>query len=164
MLKYLFYDVVCAEIPNELSLAIAISGCEIRCPGCHSRELWEDKGTPLTIEAIEELLKLEDGVSCLLLMGGERDIDTLTRLFMHFHKKINTAWYCGLDMIPKDKKGILDYLDFLKLGHYDSELGGLDSPTTNQRLYQYSAYYSGSAELGDGWKDITSKMLKPNKQ
>ena len=30
----------------------------------------------------------------------------------------------------------MQHLDFIKLGHYDEELGGLDSPTTNQRLYQ----------------------------
>lgn len=138
MLKYLYTDVVFQEIPNEMSLALAISGCNIRCPGCHSRELWEDKGTPLTIEAINELLQLEEGVSCLLLMGGERDIDTLIRIFMYFHKKIKTAWYCGLDNIPKDKMGVLEYLDFYKIGHYDAELGGLNSPTTNQKLYKIS--------------------------
>ena len=156
MLKYLYTDVVCAEIPDELSLALAISGCEIHCKGCHSRELWEDKGTPLTIETIDELLELERGVSCLLLMGGERDIDTLTEIFMHFHKKIKTAWYCGLDMIPKDKIGILQYLDAVKIGHFDIELGGLDSPTTNQRLYKIE-------HQGDGnyyQTDITHLMQK----
>ena len=162
MLKYLFTSVVCAEIPDELSLAIAISGCLIRCPQCHSRELWEDKGASLTIENIQKLLDEERGVTCLLLMGGERDIDALAEIFMHFHKKIKTAWYCGLDMIPKNKLGILDYLDFCKTGHYDQELGGLDSPTTNQRLYKYSPYYDDFTELGDGWKDITSRMTKRN--
>ena len=158
MLKYLYTDVVCAEIPDELSLALAISGCEIHCKGCHSRELWEDKGTPLTIETIDELLELERGVSCLLLMGGERDIDTLTEIFMHFHKKIKTAWYCGLDMVPKEKHGIVEYLDYLKTGHYDQELGGLDSPTTNQRLYKLEHQGNGSYYE----TDITNKMTKQN--
>ena len=27
-------------------------------------------------------------------------------------------------------------LDYLKIGHYDEELGGLDKETTNQRLYK----------------------------
>ena len=156
MLKYLFSDVVCSEIPDELSLALAISGCNIHCEGCHSRELWEDKGTPLTIEAIEELLNLERGVSCLLLLGGERDIDALTEIFMHFHKKIKTAWYCGLDMIPKDKIGILGYLDYYKCGHYDQELGGLNSPTTNQRLYKLEHQGDGSYKE----TDITKKLFK----
>lgn len=136
MLKYANYDVVFSEVPDQTSLAIAISGCTIHCIGCHSRELWEDKGEPLTIEAVDELLKQERGVTALLLMGGERDIDALMPILMHFYKKIKTAWYCGLDMIPKDKVYILQYLDFCKVGHYDHELGGLDSPTTNQKFYR----------------------------
>jgi anaerobic ribonucleoside-triphosphate reductase activating protein len=89
-------------------------------------------------------------------MGGEHDIDTLVEIFMHFHRKIKTAWYCGLDMIPKDKLGIVQYLDFLKVGHFDMELGGLNSPTTNQRLYKIE-------HQGDGnyyQTDITHLMQK----
>ena len=148
-LKYLNYDCVFQEVPNETSLAIAISGCTIHCIGCHSRELWEDKGEPLTIEAIEELLKKERGVTTLLLMGGERDIDALTRIFMRFYKEIKTAWYCGLDMIPKDKVYILQYLDAVKIGHYDHELGGLDSPTTNQKFYRIDHRSDGDYTLVD---------------
>jgi anaerobic ribonucleoside-triphosphate reductase activating protein len=159
MLKYVGYDIVFQEVPGETSLAIWISGCTIRCRDCNQRYLWEDKGTPLTIEAIEELLNLERGVTVLLLMGGEHDIDALTGLFMYFHKKIKTAWYSGLDMIPKDKLGILEHLDLIKVGHYDHELGGLDSPTTNQRLYQYSKYYSDFT-IGKGWRDITYRLQK----
>lgn len=156
MLKYANYDIVFQEVPNEMSLAVSISGCTLRCVGCHSRYLWEDKGEVLSIFAIEQLLKLEDGVTCLLLMGGEHDIDTLVEIFMHFHRKIKTAWYCGLDMIPKDKLGIVQYLDFLKVGHFDMELGGLSSPTTNQRLYKIE-------HQGDGnyyQTDITHLMQK----
>ena len=156
MLKYANYDIVFQEVPNEMSLAVSISGCTLRCAGCHSRYLWEDKGEVLSIFAIEQLLKLEDGVTCLLLMGGEHNIDTLVEIFMHFHRKIKTAWYCGLDMIPKDKLGIVQYLDFVKTGHFDMELGGLSSPTTNQRLYKIE-------HQGDGnyyQTDITHLMQK----
>jgi anaerobic ribonucleoside-triphosphate reductase activating protein len=75
---------------------------------------------------------------------------------MYAHKRVKTAWYCCLDIIPKDKLGIMQYLDFLKLGHFDIELGGLDSPTTNQRLYEIE-------HQGDGnfWQhDITKKLSK----
>ena len=156
MLKYLYCKEVFTEVPSEISLGISISGCQIRCPACHSRELWEDKGTPLTPQCLDNLLKEHRGITCLLLMGGEHDIDALTELFHHAMKKIKTAWYCGLDSIPKNKVGICQYLDFLKLGHYDPELGGLDSPTTNQRLYKIT-------HLGDGtvWhNDITYQLQK----
>lgn len=33
-------------------------------------------------------------------------------------------------------RSIFPLLDYLKVGAYDERLGGLDSPTTNQRFYQ----------------------------
>ena len=135
MLKYLYVKEVFAEIPGEISLAVAITGCRLKCAGCHSRDLWEDKGIFLTQECLEHLLKEHQGITCVCLFGGEHDIDSLIELFMYAHKRVKTAWYCGLDRIPDNKKGILQYLDYLKLGHYDQELGGLDSLTTNQKLY-----------------------------
>lgn len=140
MLKYIYCKEIFSEVPWELTLGISISGCQIHCKGCHSRELWEDKGTPLTIEELQSLLDKHQGITCLCLLGGEHDIDSLTELFMYAHERIKTAWYCGLDMIPKDKVGILEYLDFVKIGHYDQELGGLDSPTTNQKFYKVESH------------------------
>lgn len=82
-------------------------------------------------------------------MGGEHDIDSLIELFMFFHKKIKTSWYCGLDTIPKDKIGILQYLDYIKIGYYDMDLGGLNSPTTNQRLYEIDHHSDGIYQMND---------------
>lgn len=135
MLKYLYKAVVFSEIPSEISLGVSLSGCTIHCDGCHSPELWQDKGTPLTIEEVDKLLDKNKGVTTLLLMGGEHDIDSLTHIFQHTYNKIKNAWYCGLDDIPEDKRGILQYLDYLKIGSYKKELGGLSNPNTNQRLY-----------------------------
>lgn len=143
MLKYLYYKEIFSEVPGEITLGISLSGCTIHCHGCHSRELWEDKGTPLTIEELQNLLKAHEGISCLCLLGGEHDIDALTELFMYAHKRVKTAWYCGLDVLPKDKLGILQYLDYLKIGHYDFELGGLDSPTTNQKFFRIEHFPNG---------------------
>lgn len=156
MLKYLYCKEVFAEVPSEITLGVSISGCQIRCPGCHSRELWEDKGILLTMEELQNLLDKHKGITTLLLLGGEHDIDTLTELFQYAYKKVKTAWYCGLDMIPKDKLGIMQYLDYLKLGHYDHELGGLDSSTTNQRFYQIEHQGDGSYYE----HDITFKFKK----
>ena len=141
MLRYLYHSVIFREIPNEVTLGISLTGCQIRCKGCHSRELWEDRGTPLTINELDKLLKENEGITCLLLFGGEHDISALMELFLWAGKKwngIKRAWYCGLDFIPKDKYQILDDLEYVKTGHFDAELGGLESPKTNQRLYQVS--------------------------
>ena len=159
MLKYSKTDIVFQEIPDETSLAIAISGCRIHCKGCHSRDLWEDKGEILDVETLCGLLNKNKGITCLLLMGGEHDINALTELFMYAYKRVKTAWYCGLDLVPKDKLGIVQYLNYLKLGHFDIELGGLDSPTTNQRFYEIE-------HQGDGnfWRhDMTFMFQKQNK-
>ena len=139
MLKYLYVKEVFKEVPSEISLGISISGCRIRCRGCHSRELWEDRGVPLTTIELDRLLSVHEGITCVLFLGGEHDIDILTSLCTRVkkaHPNLLTAWYCGLDKVPENKKEIYLYLDWIKLGHYDSKLGGLDSPTTNQRLYR----------------------------
>lgn len=158
MLKYLYAQVIFSEIPCEITLGISITGCLIRCPSCHSRELWEDKGTQLTRKGLENLIISNEGITCLLLLGGEHDIDTLINLFYYVSvtfPKIKTAWYCGLDMIPKDKEEILDYLDYVKIGHFDLNLGGLDSPDTNQKLYKVNHNQEGNKLI-----DITYKFLK----
>lgn len=155
MLKYLYQKEVFREIPTEVSLGISISGCKIHCSDCNQKELWEDRGTPLTIECVERLLQAHKGVTCLLLLGGEHDIDYLTFIFQHFHNRIKTAWYCGLDKIPNGHLGIVSYLDYLKLGHYDNNLGGLTSPTTNQQLYKIE-------HRGDGtyWENNITFLLQ----
>lgn len=159
MLKYLYCKEVFQEVPGEITLGISISGCTIRCPACHSRELWEDKGTPLTWDNLNAIINIHHGITCLLLMGGEHDIDALTELFYHARRYVRTAWYCGLDNIPNDKKGILQYLDYVKIGHYDPDLGGLDSPSTNQRLFEYNKFFSDcTVPFGMGWRDITYKF------
>ncbi len=158
MLKYLYSKVVFSEIPSEVSLGISISGCQIHCNGCHSRDLWEDKGKQLTRVGLQSLIEENEGITCLLLLGGEHDIDTLTNLFYFVsvnYPKIKTAWYCGLDMIPKDKEEILDYLDFVKIGHFDLNLGGLDNKETNQKLYAIKHTIKGNE-----FTDITYKLQK----
>lgn len=153
MLKYLYCNEIFAEVPGEITLGISISGCIIHCRGCHSMELWEDKGTPLTIEELQKLLEKHKGITCLCILGGEHNIDALTELFQYAYQRVKTAWYCGLDMVPKDKLGIMQYLDFLKIGHYDYELGGLTSPITNQRFYNIEHQGDGSYYQHDvTWK------------
>lgn len=158
MLKYLYKSVVFSEVPSEITLGISISGCQIHCQGCHSRDLWEDKGKQLTRVGLQSLIEENKGITCLLLLGGEHDIDTLTNLFYFVsvnYPKIKTAWYCGLDMIPKDKEEILDYLDFVKIGHFDLNLGGLDNKETNQKLYAIKHTIKGNE-----FTDITYKLQK----
>lgn len=155
MLKYLKLQEVFREIPGEISLGLSISGCKIHCPECNQRELWEDVGSPLNVQSVATLLQKYQGITCLLLLGGEHDIDALTEIFMYAHKRVKTAWYCGLDILPKNHQGILQYLDYYKLGHFNAELGGLNSPTTNQHLYKVE--HQGN---GDYWQTDITHLLQ----
>ena len=47
MVRYHNFDVVFAEIPGETTLALNITGCPNRCPGCHSPPLQADDGRVL---------------------------------------------------------------------------------------------------------------------
>ena len=67
MLKYLYCKEVFSEIPSEISLGISISGCQIHCQGCHSKDLWADNGTPLTQQCLELLLKAHQGAGCAVV-------------------------------------------------------------------------------------------------
>ena len=44
MLKYVNYDIVFQEFPDEVTLAINLSLCPVCCPGCHSQFLQTDVG------------------------------------------------------------------------------------------------------------------------
>ena len=44
MLKYLTYDIVFQEFPDEVTLAVNLSLCPNKCPGCHSSILMGDIG------------------------------------------------------------------------------------------------------------------------
>ena len=72
MLKFISYDIVGQEVPDEVTLAINITNCKIHCQGCHSPWLWEDKGFILDGKAIDKLMKTYGkDITCLCFMGGD---------------------------------------------------------------------------------------------
>lgn len=135
-MKFASYDIVFQEVPDEVTLALNISGCPNRCPGCHSPHLWEDTGHELNEEALTALLAdYGQLITCVALMGGDADLNTVYRLAAWIHTRgYKTAWYSGRyelpDPCPKE------HFDYIKIGPYIEDLGGLKSPTTNQRLYK----------------------------
>lgn len=138
MLKCCSYDVVCQEIPDEITLAVNISGCPNRCPGCHSPWLWEDEGEDLTEDLLSALMdRYASAVTCFCFMGGDADpaeVERLARWIRDAYPHLKTAWYSGRESLPDGFD--LAVLDFLKLGPYKAELGALKSPSTNQTLYR----------------------------
>ena len=152
MLKVYNYDIVFQEIPDEVTLAVNLTGCPIHCPGCHSPHLWEDIGVPLD----EALLRRIHGeyageVTCICLMGGDGDPAESERLcaFIKQEMGLRSGWWSGRAALPE---GIdLTHFDYIKTGPYIESLGGLKNPKTNQRLYRVAA---GALE------DITYRFWK----
>lgn len=163
MLKYVNYDIVTAEVPDEITLAIEISNCPCHCEGCHSDFLAEDIGDPLDITIIGDILKNNKGITCIALMGGDSDYDALLYLVMQLYllpQKI--CWYTGRtaeylrglnDSHNEIFSNIIQYLDFIKIGPYIAAKGGLANKTTNQRFYEL-VHDNGNVRF----VDITSKF------
>ena len=143
--------VVFEEIPDEITLAINITNCPCHCKGCHSTFLWEDTGTQLTKSELDELIKKNDGITCVCFMGGDSEPKTVNLLaeYIQNAKNLKVGWYSGMDELSDDIK--VENFDYIKIGHYDYELGGLNTKTTNQRLYKVN-----EGEL----EDITYKFWK----
>lgn len=154
MLKYVDYDIVFQEIPDEVTLAINLSNCPHRCPGCHSPHLRSDIGEILSEKALSDLIfKYEKAITCVCFMGGDASPDELCKLAVFIRKKwgqkIKTAWYSGNNTLQN--KEFTRYFNYIKLGEYIQSKGGLDKKTTNQRLYRISK---------DAMLDITSLIQR----
>ena len=155
MLRYVDVKEVFAEIPDEITLAISISGCPIHCKGCHSQYLWEDVGEELTKDALSVILAEHFGITCICFMGGDQDpaeIDNLA-LYVREHSNIRIAWYSGRDKIPQQIN--LDNFDYVKIGRYDEESGPLNNRGTNQILYRVEHTTNDTALT-----DITNRFWK----
>ncbi len=138
MLKYTDYDIVFQEIPDETTLAVNLSLCPNRCPGCHSPQLWEDIGEVLDEAAIDMFIqKYGSAFTCISLMGGDNDPHAVDRLAQYIHSKgYKSAWYSGHQELPEGF--VKEHFNYVKLCPYIVSLGGLDHKTTNQRLYRIS--------------------------
>ena len=153
MLKYLNTQVTFAEVPDEITLCINITGCKNGCKNCHSSYLAEDIGNPLNKTVLSKLLEDNKGISCVSFMGGDRDTIHIVALasWVKTHTNLKVAWYSGRQELSDIVARQLRWFDYIKLGPYREEFGPLNSRTTNQRMYKVHDY-----EL----EDITSKFWK----
>lgn len=128
------FHVVMQEVPGEISLCFSISGCPLRCEGCHSPFLWKEKyGTPLTFSAYRDILYRYSGfASCVLFMGGEWHPKTLLKFLKYARRNgYKTCLYTGLDAVDP---ALQAQLTWIKTGRWVASLGGLDAKGTNQRF------------------------------
>lgn len=149
------------EVPDEISMAIVISGCIHQCPDCHSKYSWKDEGQPLLQNLPVILKEYKPYISCLCLMGGDQDQIELTQICREAHKVgLKTCLYTGYDEMSQLNPRLLDELDYIKLGKFDKTKGPLNATTTNQRMYKKD--YSPFGDMED-WIDITYKFW-PNQE
>ena len=150
-MKYFTQGIVFSEIPDEITLELGISNCPFRCEGCHSPFLQKDIGTELTLEILKELIEDNNGISCILFSGGSpNEVEKVCYYVRTFYPNIKTAWYTGIETIPTNLN--LDYFDYIKVGAYKKDLGGLQNPNTNQKLYK--------KDKDGNWENITYKFWK----
>ncbi|ULJ61433.1 anaerobic ribonucleoside-triphosphate reductase activating protein [Wielerella bovis] len=130
-------QIVWQEVPNEVSLAFLISGCPLRCAGCHSADSWKaNRGEILSVDYLRTRLQMyRNLLTCVLFLGGEWQPETLLALLNVARDEfgLKTCLYTGLerDELPPM---LLPKLTFLKTGRWVAALGGLDNPNTNQRF------------------------------
>lgn len=156
-LKYLGYSIVFQEVPNEVTLAVNVSGCPHKCVGCHSKYLWEYKGNYLSDDLDKLIDKYKGLITCICFMGGDQNQDELTELLIRTKQhKLKTALYTGADSMQKLSIRVLGNLDYCKIGHFDFAYGGLDNPNTNQKMFEWDW-------VANKWCDITYKFWKEDK-
>lgn len=139
MLKYVDTAVTFAEIPDEITLCINISNCPIHCKGCHSKHLWKNIGTPLTYDSLKELVRNNQGITCVCFMGGDSDPKEINKLAASLMLAsdilpIKVAWYSGRQRLSS--KIDLFWFNYIKLGPYIKERGPINNPNTNQKLFE----------------------------
>lgn len=101
--------------------------------------LWDDVGEELTTEELKRLIDKNKGITTVCFMGGDREPREISKLASEIsnnpnYNHLKCAWYSGQDEISSEID--LNFFRYIKIGHYDEQLGGLNKKTTNQKLYK----------------------------
>ncbi|WP_420604159.1 anaerobic ribonucleoside-triphosphate reductase activating protein [Flagellimonas sp.] len=139
LLLFMFFNdfqIVLQEVPGEISLCFTISGCPLRCEGCHSPFLWkEGNGQQLTQQIFKNMLyKYYGFATCVVFMGGEwHQKELVENLRCAKTKGYKTCLYTGLDRVDDE---VLKHLTWIKTGQWITHRGGLDCKNTNQKFIE----------------------------
>ena len=128
------------EVPNKVAVFIEFNNCHLKCEGCHSNHLHSDMfdGEKTDIKYILSYVEkqIDKGAEYIVLMGGDTNGVQKEALYLLIDRLAEIApvmLYSGSEDIS-----ILTEtnLTLLKTGGYSEELGGLLSPTTNQKVFK----------------------------
>jgi anaerobic ribonucleoside-triphosphate reductase activating protein len=127
-------SVVFQEVPGEVSLTFSITGCARSCFNCHSPHLQDQfNGEVLSVGKLMKYLDDNKGyITNVIFFGGEWDSTNLCFLLdLAKASNLKTTLFTAEKSVPSQ---IQRRLDYLKTGEYIDKLGGLSSPTTNQKM------------------------------
>lgn len=135
MLKYADTKVTFAEIPDEITLCINITGCKIGCKECHSPYLAENIGELLDLQHLTDLIDKNKGITCVCIMGGDSnpsEVNDIAQDIKEYYPELKVGWYSGKQELNENID--LHNFDYVKLGPYIKDRGPLNCKTTNQVL------------------------------
>ncbi|MBR5536353.1 MAG: hypothetical protein IKU58_00445 [Clostridia bacterium] len=150
MLRYVEVALSHREIPDETALCIYISGCPNHCKDCHYPELQCADIGDILWDYFPDILDLYSlQATCVCFMGegaaGDAEIAELRALAaLARNEGFKVAVYSGRDV---EIEPWMSCFDYVKVGSYQKDLGALDQPTTNQRLYKQTRH---------GFDDLTA--------
>lgn len=145
-----------AEVPDEVTLAINISGCPCNCRDCHSSYLAEDIGEPLDLQHLTNLIDSNKGITCVCIMGGDAnpsEVDDIAQDIKEYYPELKVAWYSGRQELSKEIE--LENFNYIKLGPYIKDKGPLNCRTTNQVMLKIDVIQGKVLK-----KDITAKFWR----
>ena len=140
-MKYVNYNIVFQEVPDETTLAINISNCPCKCSGCHSSYLMQNIGDELDETALNRLVgKYMKNITCVACMGGDAVVSGVMQLahWLKSHYPLKVAWYSGRSELSAHFTP--QWIDYVKVGPYKKECGGLENPHTNQKMFKLNRH------------------------
>lgn len=133
------------DIPGRIAVAVYLSGCSIKCPGCHNKQLWDPShGEDFTSDGVVEKILENKLAESTVFLGGEPtdQLEFLLEILRGQEKAFNpehryTAIYTGreFEFLPDD---LLGFLDLVVCGPYKKDLhvdGGWPA-SKNQRIFK----------------------------
>ena len=130
------------ELPDKISFYIQFHSCNIRCVGCHSKFLWNKIDKYISLENLITISEINKNKGCdsIIIFGDINNnisVVDFKKLCKELSDILPICVYSGADSISESlgDEDTLRYLSYIKLGHYDINLGGLACKSTNQRLY-----------------------------
>lgn len=136
---------------DGIAYTIYFSGCSIKCPECHNKELWDMKsGDRLKVSALVEDIKENlELIDTVCLVGGEPtdQPEGLKELLISLQDLPISIWlYTGRDEEYVKKLDITKYCDVIKYGNYDSSY----PKERGSRLATGNQYFVRNNRKGDG--------------